>query len=124
MYNAKPLISSALINDSSLTALVPQSRIFEGSAKFNTQTVYPYIVYYELVNLEGQNADNEEIESDVTFRFDVYGTSSLSTIATHINRIIKSIGFTRNYFIDNDERLDTNQIIKHKIGSFSGNFII
>lgn len=124
MYNAKPLIAAALIADVSLIALVPAIRIFDGSAKFTTQPIYPYIVYYELANVEGENADDDELESEVTFRFDIYGTSSLSTIAGHINRIVKSLGFTRNYFMDQDERLDTNDIIKHKIGSFTGNFSI
>lgn len=124
MYNAKPLIASALIADINLIALVPVTQIFDGMAKFTNQTIYPYIVYYELANVEGQQADDEELESEVTFRFDVYGTSSLSTIASHITRILQTIDFTRNYFMDQDERLDTNEIIKHKIGSFTGNFKI
>lgn len=124
MYNAKPLISTAISTDASLVALLPKVRMFDGVATFSGEPIYPYLTYSELPNVEGLQADDTEIESEVTFRFNIYGTSSLSTIAGHVNRILKSIGFTRNFSMDQDEVLETGQAIKHKIMSYSGNFTI
>lgn len=124
MVNVKPDIATALSTDSSLIALVPKVSMFDGSAVFKSTPSYPYIKYEELANIEGLQADDEELESEVTFRFHVWHTASTSTIAGHINRIVKSIGFTRNYARDQDEVLETGQVIKHKILSYSGNFTV
>jgi hypothetical protein len=96
--------------------------MFDGSATFSGTPVYPYLTYEELMNIEGLHADDEEVESEVTFRIYIWGITSLSTIAGHIDRIMHSIEFGRNYAMDNDETLDTGQVIKHKILSFTGNF--
>lgn len=122
MYNGKPAISLALSSDSQLIAIVPKARMFDIDATFTGVPVYPYITYEELYNSEGLNADDEEQESEVTFRFHIWNTSSNSTIAGHINRIMQSIGYCRNYSNDMSEVLDTGVIIKHKIMSFSGTF--
>jgi predicted double-glycine peptidase len=98
--------------------------MFDGIAKFSSQPIFPYLCYYELNNSEGQKADDTEIESEITIRIDLYGTSSLSTIAERVDRIMKSLDFARNYFNDQDETLETGETIKHKIGSYTGNFQI
>lgn len=124
MYNAKTAISTAISTDASLIALLPKVRMFDGVAMFAGAPTYPYLTYEEIGNIEGLQADDTEIESEVTFRFNIYGTASLSTIAGHVNRVLKSIGFTRNFAMDQDETLDTGVIIKHKIMSYSGNFTV
>lgn len=122
MYNGKPIIATALSTDASLIALVPKVRMFEGIATFSTAPVYPYLTYEEIGNIEALHADDEECESEVTFRIHLWGTASLSTIAGHIDRIMKVIGFGRNYAMDQDEQLESGAIIKHKIMSYSGTF--
>jgi hypothetical protein len=124
MYNAKPLIASAISTDAQLIALLPKIRMFDGVAVFGGTPVYPYLTYEELMNVEGLQADDTEIESEVTFRINIFGTASLSIIAGHVNRILKGIGLTRNFSMNQDEVLETNQVIKHKIMSYSGNFTI
>lgn len=122
MINQKPVIATALSTDTALIALLPKLRMFDGIATFATAPVYPYLTYEELANIPAQSADDVECESAVTFRIHIWGTASLSTIAGHVDRIMKSIYFDRNYSQDQDEILDTGQIIKHKIMSFTGTF--
>lgn len=122
MFNAKPLIATALSTDAQLIALVPKVRMFDGVASFATAPVYPYLTYEEIANIEALHADDEEAESEVTFRIHIWGTSSLSTIAGHVNRIMQAMGFGRNYAMDQDEQLETGAVIKHKIMSYSNTF--
>lgn len=122
MYNGKPTIATALTADGLLIAIIPSVRMFDGVAQFTDEPIYPYLTYEELDNHESLHADNDEIESEVTFRIHLWGASSLSALAGHIDRIMKTIGYGRNYFNDQDEVLDTGQKIKHKIGSYSGTF--
>lgn len=123
MYNAKPLIATALSTDGSLIALIPKVRMFDGTAKFTGEPVYPYITYEELMNTEGLQADDTEIESEVTFRVHIWSNASVSTIAGHVNRIMQA-NFTRNYAQDQDEILESGVVIKHKIMSFTGSFTV
>jgi len=122
MYNAKPLVASALSTDAALIAIVPKVRMFEGIATFPSAPVYPYLTYEEIFNGEALRADDEEIESEVVFRIHLWGTASLSTLAGHVNRVMHGIQFGRNYSMDQDEQLDTGQVVKHKIMSYSGTF--
>ena len=115
MYNAKPIIASALSTDASLIAIIPKIRMFDGVSTFGSAPVYPYLTYEELTNIEHLHGDDEEIASEVTFRINVFGTASLSVIAGHINRIMHGINFGRNYAQDQDEVLETGIVIKHKI---------
>ena len=124
MVNAKPIIAAALSTDTALLALIPKVRMFDGSAVFASAPIYPYVTYEELANIEALHADNAECESEVTFRIHLWGTASLSIIAGHVNRIMKSIDFGRNYAMDSDEILETGVVIKHKILSFSNTYSI
>jgi len=122
MHNGKPTIAAALSTDAQLIALIPKTSMADGFHSPTTAQVYPYLDYYELINLPGLEADDEEVETEETFRIDIWGTASLSTIAAHVNRIMVSIGYGRNYSMDQDETLETGAIIKHKIMSFTGIF--
>jgi hypothetical protein len=119
MVNAKPAIATALSTDTSLIALLPKVRMFDGIASFSTAPVYPYLTYEELTNIEGHHADDEEKASEVTFRIHIWGVNSLSTIAGHVNRIMHTINFGRNYAQDQDEVLESGVVVKHKIMSFT-----
>jgi len=122
VYNAKPTTATAISTDAQLIALVPKARMFDGVASFTTAPVYPYITYEEIGNIEALHADDDEIESEVTLRIHIWGTASLSTIAGHVNRVMQALGFGRNYAMDQDEQLDSGQVIKHKVLSYSGTF--
>jgi len=122
MVNAKPLVASALSTDAALIAIVPKVRMFDGIAAFTTAPVYPYLTYEEIFNGEALHADNDEVESEVSFRIHLWGTSSLSILAGHVNRLMHGIDLGRNYSMDQDELLDTGQVVKHKIMSYSGTF--
>lgn len=122
MYNGKPAVFAALSTDSALIALIPKIRMFDGVATFANAPVYPHLTYEEISNTEALHADDESIEDEVTFRIHLWGTASLSIMAGHVDRIMRIINFSRNYSMDQDEMLDTGQIIKHKILSFSGIF--
>jgi len=122
MYNAKPLIASALSTDAALIAIIPKVRMFDGIASFTAAPVYPYLTYEEIGNTEALHSDDTEAESEVTFRVHIWGTASTSTIAGHVDRVMKTAEFGRNYAMDQDEILDTGQVIKHKIMSYSGTF--
>jgi hypothetical protein len=124
VVNAKPTIATALSTDNQLIALIPKARMFDGIATFDYTPIYPYLTYEELANIESVHADDEEIASEVTFRIHIFGTSSLSTIAGHVNRIMHSINFGRNYAQDQDEVLETGEKIKHKIMSFTSVIVI
>ena len=122
MVNAKPLVASALSTDALLIAIIPKVRMFDGIATFAAAPVYPYLTYEEIGNGEALHADDAETESEVTFRVHIWGTSSTSTISGHVDRVMKAAEFGRNYSMDQDEILDTGQVIKHKIMSYSGTF--
>jgi hypothetical protein len=124
VYNAKPLVASALSTDAALIALIPKVQMFDGSAKFKEAPIYPYLTYEEIGNIEGLHSDDEEVESEVTFKIHLWGPDSLSTIAGHVNRVMKSQGFGRNYSYDQDETLDTGQVIKHKIMSYTNTYAL
>jgi len=121
MYNGKPVITTALTSDSSLIALIPAARINDSYPTESTP-IYPFLSFMEIGNTPSLNADDEEIESEVTFRIDIYGKSSLSVTAGHVDRIMKSIGYGRNYSDDNNEMLDDGTKIFHKVMSFTGTF--
>lgn len=122
IYNAKPTIATALSTDAALIALIPAVRMFSSVADFTGMPIYPYLTFFELANIPALQADDEEIESEISVRVDIWGTATLSTIAGHVDRIMKTIGYTRNYAMDNDEVLDTGAVIRHKTLSFSGTF--
>lgn len=122
IYNAKPTIAIALSTDTALIALIPKSRMFSSVAAFTTTPAYPYLTFFELANMPALQADDTECESEVTVRVDIWGTSSLSVIASHVDRVMKSIEFGRNYAIDNDEVTDLGVTVYHKSMSFSGTF--
>ena len=124
MFNAKIIIATALSTDTALLTLIPKVRMFDGSAVFSNAPIYPYLTYEELANIEALHADDTECESEVTFRIHIWHTASTSAIAGHVNRIMKSIDFGRNYAMDNDEILETGIVIKHKILSFSNTYSI
>ena len=67
-------------------------------------------------------SDDDETESEITIRMDIWGTASLSIIAGHVDRVLKTIGFGRNWANDSDEILDDGTRIYHKSLSFSGTF--
>lgn len=122
MYNAKPIIATALSTDGSLIALIPKVRMFEGSGVFNSTTVFPYLTYEEIANVESVHADDEEIVSSVTFRIHIWSMTNTSTMAGHVNRIMKTIGFGRNFAMDEDDALENGTILKHKIMSYSNKY--
>lgn len=123
MHNGKPALATALSTDASLIALIPKVRMFDGIANFGSApTSYPYLTYSELLNMEALHADDDELESEVTFRIHLWGTDILSTIAGHVNRVMQALGYGRNYSMDQDEKLESGQTIKHKIMSFTGIF--
>lgn len=127
MYNGKPTIAAALSTDASLIALIPKVRMFDGAADFSAAPTYPYLTYEEIANTEALHADDEEIESEVTFRIHLYGTASLSTIAGHVNRVMHALGYGRNYARDEDETdkndtIPAGPVTKHKIMSYTGIF--
>ena len=122
MVNQKPVIATALSTDTALIALIPKVRMFSSVAGFTGTPIYPYLTFFELMNSPSMFADDSEEESEITIRVDLWGTASLSTIASHVDRILKAIGFGRNWAIDNDEVLDTGERIFHKSMSFSGIF--
>ena len=122
MVNQKPAIATALSTDTALIALIPKIRMFSSIAAFTTTPAYPYLTFFELMNAPALFSDDGETESEVTIRLDLWGTTSLSTIASHVDRVLKTIGFGRNWAIDNDEVLDTGVAIYHKSMSFSGTF--
>lgn len=124
IYNGKPAIAEALSTDTLLIALIPKIRMFNGIASFDDDPIYPYLTFEEIVNAEGQHADDTEIESEVTFRIHIWGMSSLSVMAEHVNRIMHGIEYGRNYSRDQDEQLETGKIIRHKVMSFTGNFTV
>jgi hypothetical protein len=122
VVNPKPGIAAALSTDAQLLALIPKVLMFSSTAEFTGTPVYPYLTFFELINTPALDADDIECESEVTIRIDIWGTLTLSTIAGHIDRIMKTIGYGRNYSTDNDEVLDTGIKIFHKSMSFSGTF--
>ena len=122
MVNQKPAIATALSTDAELIALIPKARMFSSVAAFTTTPEYPYLTFFELANSPALQADDDEVESEFTIRVDLWGTASLSIIASHVDRILKTIGYGRNYAMDNDEVLDDGTRIFHKSMSFSGTF--
>ena len=122
MYNAKPLIATALSTDASLIALIPKVRMFDNIASFSGAPIYPYLTHEELSLIEALHADDESIEDEATFRIHLWGNTSLSVMAGHVDRIMRTINFGRNYSMDSDEMLEAGIIIKHKIMSYSGTF--
>ena len=123
MYNPKIAVATALSTDSALIALIPKTRMFSSVAGFTgSPGAAPYLTYFELANIPALSADDDEAESEISVRVDIWGTSTLSTIASHVDRIMKTIDYCRNYSMDNDEVLETGEKIYHKSMSFSGTF--
>ena len=122
MVNQKPAIATALSTDTALIALIPKIRMFSSIAAFTTTPTYPYLTFFVLADSPSMFADDSEEESSITIRVDLWGTASLSVIASHVDRIMKTIEFGRNWVGDNDEILETGELIRHKSMSFAGNF--
>jgi hypothetical protein len=122
MYNPKTAIATALSTDSALIALIPKARMASSVAAFTGTPEYPYLTFFEMANQPALVADDDEAESEISVRVDIWGKATLSTIASHVDRIMKANGYTRNYSMDNDEVLETGERIYHKSMSFSGTF--
>jgi len=122
MYNGKNAIAIALGTDSTLQSLIPKTRMFNNIAAFQNAPIFPYLTYEEISNIEALVADDEEIESEVTYIVHIFADSNTGIIASHVNRIFQALGYTRNYSQDLAETLETGKILRHKALSFTGTF--
>lgn len=104
MINIKSVIVSALKNDALLISLLEdEQRIYHtGSVQ---EAKLPCVTYFELDNDVLEKGDETELASKVTYQFDIWQKSGSSTseIALAVDRIMTSLGGTRERAPDSDE---------------------
>lgn len=104
MINIKPIIVAALKNDALLISLLDdQQRIYHtGSVQ---EAKLPCVTYFELENEPFATGDEQELVSKVTYQLDIWQNSGKSTteITLAVNRIMTTLGGTRERAPDSDE---------------------
>lgn len=112
MKNVKPSIVSAL------SRLVSSKNIFSDGC--DDATIYPRLIYQELLNIGSEFADDDEVMSEIHFQIDIWTKNqSTSQLAKEVNRVMKSVGFFRTDCRDEPEESVNGEPIKHKIMRFS-----
>lgn len=94
MISLKGAITTALISDSVLVTLLGGEFAYPVPAPDASQ--FPRITFFEVVNIDADSADDEVYSSRLIYQVDVWAKSNPDPIAREVDRIMKSIGFSRS----------------------------
>lgn len=103
MIDLIPIVLQALESNPALVSLIGHDR--DGSARIY-QLVAPYaddfprITFFEMSNFDSDFADDEAIESRISFQIDIWSKESPVPIAKEVDRAMKDLGFRRTSTAD------------------------
>lgn len=94
MISLKGDITTALIDDATIKTLLCGERVYPLGTAPATQ--YPRITFFEVVNADADSADDAVYSSRLIYQIDVWAKGNPDPIAREVDRVMKSIGFSRN----------------------------
>lgn len=120
MYiDLKAPIRQALLNNAALVSLLGGNHVYPIVAPGGIPS---YITFQELVNQDQDHADNEALNSEIHFHFDIWTPYNTGPIVAEVNRTMESLGFSRSGSQDGYDS-GTNsyrKILRYKTTKFGG----
>lgn len=103
MINLIPIVLQALESNPALVSLIGYDR--DGSARIYQLAApyaddFPRITFFEMINFDSDFADDEAIESRISFQIDIWSKESTMPIAKEVDRTMKELGFRRTSTAD------------------------
>jgi len=117
MIDIKPVILSALENDAKIVEQLGGLNIYQ----LTTPKQYPSITFFEYDNIDSNYADDEATASRFYIQIDVWDKRPRDDIAIEVNRVMKSLGFSRASSID---LFEADTAICHKAMRFKATKLI
>jgi hypothetical protein len=93
MITMKSVIRTALINDVALVKLLGGQRVY--AIRAPNAEEYPRITYFEMTNFDANHADDQAYSSRMVYQIDVWSKNNPDPIAIEVDRVMKSISFSR-----------------------------
>jgi hypothetical protein len=93
MITMKKAIRTALINDDALVNLLGGQYVWPQRAPDANQ--YPRITFFEMTNFDANHADDQAYSSRMVYQIDVWSKNNPDPIAIEVDRVMKSISFSR-----------------------------
>ena len=121
MQNIKSSVLSALQTASALSTLQGQKFYFFHPPEF---TNLPVGSYFELSNLGNLYADDVEAGSEIIFQIDLWGKTSLSSLAQAVDDVMVGLEFNRilsQDLYENDTKI-YHKSMRYRIDYFNPNF--
>lgn len=121
MQNIKSTVLSAVQTATALATLQGNKFYFHYPPDF---TNLPIGSYFELSNLGNLYADDIEAGSEIIFQIDLWGKTSLSTLAQGVDDIMIGLDFNRISSVDlyeNNAKI-YHKLMRYRIDYFDPNF--
>lgn len=93
MITMKSAIRTALINEDALVKLLGGQRVYAVRAPDANE--YPRITYFEMTNFDANHADDQVYSSRMVYQMDIWSKENPDPVAVEVDRVMKSIGFSR-----------------------------
>lgn len=98
MENIRPTVFQSLKTNQDLLSLLGGENIYYMIAPNSAEL--PRITYFEYLNIDNSFAENVAIGSNIGFQIDVWSDGDTSAIAVIVDDVMKGIGFSRTYAIE------------------------
>lgn len=93
MITMKSAIKTALTSDTTLTEKLGGSRVY--AVKAPNADEYPRITFFEITNFDANYADDAAYSSRMVYQMDIWSKENPDPVAVEVDRVMKSIGFSR-----------------------------
>lgn len=93
MITMKSAIRTALINEDALVKLLGGQRVYAVRAPDANE--YPRITFFEITNFDANYADDAAYSSRMVYQMDIWSKENPDPVAVEVDRVMKSIGFSR-----------------------------
>ena len=115
MLNLKPQILQALRGNATLVSLLGGPKIWPEVAP--DDRTYPYVTFFELVNVDDQYADDKAYASEIHYQVDVWSKGNTTAIAQEVNKTMEALGFYRTGAVDlyEDDTKTYHKALRYKI---------
>lgn len=103
MIDLSPLVLSTLEASAAIVAIVGRDadgniRIYEHTTPYSED--FPRITFFEMTNFDSSFADDEDIESRISYQVDIWSKGATATLANEVDLAMKTAGFARTSSID------------------------